>query len=47
VLPPRERQAFDEEVAAARLSIGDATFDALWAEGGTLAQDGIVAYAIA
>jgi predicted ATPase len=44
-LSPPERQAIDEDVAAARLALGDAAVDKLWAEGATLTYDEVVAYA--
>jgi tetratricopeptide (TPR) repeat protein len=44
-LTPAERRAFDEDLAAARAALGDATFATLWTEGRALPLDDAVTYA--
>jgi predicted ATPase len=43
---PAERQAIDDDIAAARATLGEAAFAAAWSEGGSLTVDAGIAYAM-
>ncbi|HST90229.1 MAG TPA: hypothetical protein VLJ14_17780, partial [Ktedonobacterales bacterium] len=46
-LPPAERAAFEDCIAAARAALGESAFDAEWAAGSALTLDAAVDAALA